>query len=157
MRRMFDEKELVKISVDEIDKVVPTPSLAQAGYYMQVNEAGTGYQLASPDHLYCHPIYVIFKNAAQRVVMLIFDKNSQSYDTIAKLITALDLFVTGATRILLSGAFTDSDSNVVIASYMYKSGNTYRLVGYRANDGVEVSVVLSENDMSITDGVNQLI
>ena len=54
MRRMYSKEQLQKlidevsrlIAIEELDKVVPVPSLAKAGYLMQVNAAGTGYQLA---------------------------------------------------------------------------------------------------------------
>lgn len=45
MRRMYDEKEIVGIASEEIDKVVPTPSLEGAGNVIAVNAAGTGYEL----------------------------------------------------------------------------------------------------------------
>lgn len=53
MRRMYSKEQLQKlidevsrlIAIEELDKVVPVPSVATAGYIMQVNEAGTGYEL----------------------------------------------------------------------------------------------------------------
>ena len=53
MRRMYSKEQLQKlidevsrlIAIEELDKVVPAPSLAAAGYVMTVNAAGTGYEL----------------------------------------------------------------------------------------------------------------
>ena len=71
MRRMYSKEQLQKlidevsrlIAIEELDKVVPVPSLATAGYIMQVNSAGTGYQLKNIDELqtplYYHPIYIL--------------------------------------------------------------------------------------------------
>ncbi|MBO7715499.1 MAG: hypothetical protein J6S85_18195 [Methanobrevibacter sp.] len=54
MRRMYSKEQLQKlidevsrlIAIEELDKVVPVPSLADAGKVMIVNAQGTGYQLA---------------------------------------------------------------------------------------------------------------
>lgn len=59
MRRMYSKEQLQKlidevsrlIAVEELDKVVPVPSLADAGKVMIVNEAGTGYELAAAEPL----------------------------------------------------------------------------------------------------------
>ena len=67
MRRMYSKEQLQKlidevsrlIAIEELDKVVPVPSVAKAGYYMAVNSAGTGYELVpSPDstHLFWHTV-----------------------------------------------------------------------------------------------------
>ena len=145
------------------DKLVNLPlpaTTSQGGKVLAVNSAGTGYELKTIEGvtgLYCHPIYVIFNDLPQRVVMLIFNNDSTEYNTVAKLITALDLFVSTNTRILLSGAFKDSGGNLAIASYMYKSGGNYYIVGFRVDNGAETFVQFDAEDMSITDGVNQIL
>lgn len=55
MRRMYSKEQLQKlidevsrlIAIEELDKVVPVPTLADAGKVMIVNAQGTGYQLAN--------------------------------------------------------------------------------------------------------------
>ena len=44
LNKLIDEVSRL-IAIEELDKVVPTPALASAGYVMCVNAAGTGYEL----------------------------------------------------------------------------------------------------------------
>lgn len=59
MRRMYSKEQLQKlidevsrlIAVEELDKVVPVPSLADAGKVIRVNSDGTGYVLSNGEPL----------------------------------------------------------------------------------------------------------
>lgn len=55
MRRMYSKEQLQKlidevsrlVAIEELDKVVPAPKLADAGKYIVVNQTGTGYELTT--------------------------------------------------------------------------------------------------------------
>ena len=151
MRRMYSKEQLQKlidevsrlIAIEELDKVVPVPSLAKAGYYMAVNSAGTGYELVpSPEstHLYYHGIELIDyvkKNVAE---ITILNNSSTSINTLDKL-RAWAEAIEGLVIIGAKGCIKISD--VVYHLYAIiksdEGGNHIYKFGYLDSSGFVVS------------------
>lgn len=172
MKRMWSKNELKNIGSqqarDEIQEVIPTPSVAESGKVIQVGADGK-YGLAPVEGataLYCHPIQIerVEDNVqTAELTMLIFN-NSPTQFTKTTFLDWLDnLFSTvGSTiRIMASGGWK-SNNSLLVASYIGKySADSYYLMGMTTS-GIANIETLSRAQMedfisSITDGVNQLL
>ena len=172
MRRMYSKEQLNKlieevsklIAIEELDKVVPVPSLAKAGYYMAVNAAGTGYELvASPDqtHLYYHGLDLSLtgatsdKNSAQ---LAIINNSATAIDTIEKFQTWYNS-IEGAVLINANGCIKVGGSYKQLICF-YKVSST-RLDIYYVDSSTGMTQITEVNITDyfdrVSDRTNQLL
>ena len=170
MRRMYSKEQLNKlieevsklIAIEELDKVVPVPSVEKAGYFMRVNNAGTGYELVqtSDSSLYYHPIYFYFYNEGTLAVLtcIILDNVSTAYTTstlMPKLKALMDL---GALINVNGCARANASANYATAVDIVKKEGHYIIEGFDSSSWRTPILDLTElTPAAVSDGVNQLL
>lgn len=177
MRRMYSKEQLQKlidevsrlIAIEELDKVVPVPSLAKAGYYMAVNSAGTGYELvASPEqsHLYFHPIVIVKSSGETQyaITMTIINNVSTPYtlDTIEDFLDELYTLVGNKARLLLGGGYGVIGSCAGLGKSSNVGTNDYFIDGMKVDGTYHFIQGNSLADLlgtptALVDGVNQIL
>lgn len=173
MRRMYSKEQLQKlidevsrlIAIEELDKVVPVPSLDKAGYLMQVNSAGTGYQLARLDELvnvkdiYCHPIYCSFKRAGDEKLItftcLIFNNTATPFTKSSFFSWALDLFSNYPNASILASGYAGASPASRIKAHT-SSSISLETVNADASDNDYWSFFEIPESATFTDGVNKI-
>lgn len=168
MRRMYSKEQLQKlidevsrlIAIEELDKVVPVPSVAKAGYYMAVNSAGTGYVLVpSPDstHLYWHGINM-YANDGTTANFHILNNSSTLIDTLAK-VKAWAEAITGDVIIACIGCIKVSDTFRTLMYIVKNSNNTYDLYYMSDTQGSKriQNINLEDYFTEVEDASNQLV
>ena len=179
MRRMYSKEQLQKlidegsrlIAIEELDKVVPVPSVAKAGYYMAVNSAGTGYELVpSPDstHLYCHPCTILteitsgeYAGRKYYLTCLIFNNSATAFTLGTFQSYINDLCSNYNAKIMTSGALYEPISQkTTIATAMIWNGEQVVIQGLESGSNNINSfglMTLNTDNTTFTDGVNQIL
>lgn len=171
MRRMYSKEQLQKlidevsrlIAIEELDKVVPVPSLAKAGYIMQVNSTGTGYQLKNIDELqvplYWHGLQMGLENSAlQFWTCTIINNSSEKINTLAKFIAWAEA-ITGQVDVPVNGVITIDNVTYPIILVRKLSNGTWAIVYNKMNNqGFQYigNVDLSDYIDKVDDSTNKL-
>lgn len=179
MRRMYSKEQLQKlidevsrlIAIEELDKVVPVPSLADAGKVMVVNAAGTGYELKTETTktLYFHPISISNEALRPEFVcsIIVINDSAEPIDTWAKLTSFFNNVFASlpegveVARFPCTGFLKNADKTIV-ASVIEITGTTDAT---RIFKGMNVSSAsldsMSANNIPgapvVNDGVNQIL
>ena len=179
MRRMYSKEQLQKlidevsrlIAIEELDKVVPVPSLEKAGYYMQVNAAGNGYQLVQVPStpLYCHPVTIYDvsnEDTSKRffATCLIFNNSATAFTKASFFAFVKELIRGSGARIMLSGGgFShNTKGNLILSALFYDNTNSwFAFEGWRTADTYDAKTLLEADleasSINVLDGVNQLL
>ena len=182
MRRMYSKEQLQKlidevsrlIAIEELDKVVPVPALADAGKVITVNATGTGYELKSADtkDLYFHPL-TIYNDSPYSEIGGKTYKLQMSAEILSDSGTALNSgtklknFIVGKfTRLNVAGSIvntTDEKCIIVIQLLFTADGNHIYVIGSEP-DGTQHTEVANQIDLinnlseiNVIDAVNQIL
>ena len=150
MRRMYSLEQLKNVADSRVQALV---------------EGGT---LDNAKPIYCHPISILDTNGAEpkRLTCLIFNNDNTPFTltSLKKFIDDLAVATTNKGRIMVSGGVKVSATNVCIASYITKGGDSvYYITGINAIDGstsilgdADFNVVFPSGTTTLDDGVNKI-
>ena len=170
LQKLIDEVSRL-IAIEELDKVVPTPSLAKAGYFMRVNAAGTGYELVqtSDSTLYYHPISIIHRGTGDGYCLsFIILNNSGPAFTKATFKAFIDNLYTqiGTVRMNCSGFWYREVAGDYVGgspSILAKTSYGYEIIFGNADNpstfyrNADFDEILFGESIDFADGVNQLL
>ena len=111
------------------------------------------------DKLYCHSILLYNTGTKNRVTFLLFDKNGSSYNTLAKVETALKKIATDADTtiyIMLSGIYEGNEALYYVVQPAGTIGVAYK-DDNEATGVNSVNITITTLFNQVNDGLNELI